>query len=218
MGFFNATKASLPARERALPGRPEAIALPQTHFVNGNPLNVVPPGFEVLDVGMGCFWGVERKFWQLPGVYSTYVGYQGGYTPNASYKEVCSGMTGHTEVARIVYDPSKVSIEDLLRVFWENHDPTQGMRQGNDSGTQYRSAIFWHTPAQRDAAIASREAYQAKLRESGYGDITTEIREAPEFYPAEEYHQQYLAKNPEGYCGVGGTGVACPIGVAVKPS
>ena len=195
-----------------------AIALPATHFVNGMPLGTVPPGHEVLDVGMGCFWGVERKFWQVPGVYSTWVGYQGGTTPNPSYREVCGGGTGHAETVRIVYDPNKVSVDALLKVFWENHDPTQGMRQGNDVGSQYRSAIYWHTPSQRDAALASREVYQATLRENGYGAITTEIGEAPELYPAEEYHQQYLAKNPQGYCGVGGTGVACPIGLKVKAS
>lgn len=209
-------KAQMPERDRALPGRNETMPLPETHFVTGRPLNVVPPGHEVLDLAMGCFWGVERKFWSVPGVYSTAVGYAGGYTPNPTYKEVCTGMTGHTEVVRLVYDPAKVTIEKLLQVFWENHDPTQGMRQGNDVGTQYRSAIFWHTPAQRDAAEASRLAYQEQLGRSGYGAITTEIAEAGPLYYAEDYHQQYLAKNPEGYCGIGGTGVACPIGLPLN--
>lgn len=185
------------------------MSLPSTHFVNGNPLGTVPPGHAILDVGMGCFWGVERKFWQLPGVYSTWVGYQGGTLPNPTYKQVCGGDTGHAETVRIVYDPRRIGIDDLLEVFWENHDPTQGNRQGNDIGTQYRSVIFWHTPEQRDAALASREAYQGQLRKNGYGAITTEITQAPELYPAEDYHQQYLAKNPDGYCGVGGTGITC---------
>jgi peptide-methionine (S)-S-oxide reductase len=167
--------------------------------------------------GMGCFWGAEKKFWQLPGVYSTQVGYAGGSTPNPTYREVCSGQTGHTEVVRVVFDPAKVSYEDLLRTFWENHDPTQGMRQGNDVGTQYRSAIYVTDEAQRAAAEASRDAYQAKLKDAGYGAVTTELAPAGPFYFAEDYHQQYLAKNPDGYCGLGGTGVSCPVGV-VKSS
>ena len=206
-------KPRMPERNRALPGRSESMPLPATHFVTGRPLNVVPPGHEVIDFAMGCFWGVERKFWSIPGVFSTAVGYAGGFTPNATYKEVCSGMTGHTEVVRVIYDPTKVSIDQLLRTFWENHDPTQGMRQGNDVGTQYRSAIYWHTAAQREAAEASREVYEAELKAAGHGSITTEIAEAGPLYYAEDYHQQYLAKNPDGYCGVGGTGVACPIGL-----
>lgn len=209
-------KPSMPDRDRALPGRPEAVALPETHFVTGRQLGVVPPGHEVIDFAMGCFWGVERKFWSIPGVFSTAVGYQGGFTPNASYKEVCTGMTGHTEVVRVVYDPSKVAIEALLKTFWENHDPTQGMRQGNDVGTQYRSAIYTHSPAQREAADRTRALYQAQLTTAGYGAITTEIAEAGPLYYAEDYHQQYLAKNPDGYCGVGGTGVACPVGLKVN--
>lgn len=186
-----------------------------THFVNGAPL--VPPfpvGSELATFGMGCFWGAERKFWELPGVLSTMVGYAGGLTPNPTYREVCSGRTGHTEVVQVVFDPKKVSYEQLLKVFWENHDPTQGMRQGNDTGTQYRSAVYTHSDAQARAAAASREAYQAVLDKSGYGPITTEIRPAPDFFYAEEYHQQYLAKNPDGYCGIGGTGVSCPVGLA----
>jgi peptide-methionine (S)-S-oxide reductase len=206
-------KPRMPERDRALPGRSESMPLPATHFVTGRPLNVVPPGHEVIDFAMGCFWGVERKFWSIPGVFSTAVGYAGGFTPNATYKEVCSGMTGHTEVVRVIYDPTKVSIDQLLRTFWENHDPTQGMRQGNDVGTQYRSAIYWHTAAQREAAETSREVYEAELKAAGHGSITTEIAEAGPLYYAEDYHQQYLAKNPDGYCGVGGTGVACPIGL-----
>lgn len=186
-----------------------------THFVNGAPL--VPPfpvGSELATFGMGCFWGAERKFWELPGVLSTMVGYAGGLTPNPTYREVCSGRTGHTEVVQVVFDPKKVSYEQLLKVFWENHDPTQGMRQGNDTGTQYRSAVYTHSDAQARAAAASRDAYQAVLDKSGYGPITTEIRPAPDFFYAEEYHQQYLAKNPDGYCGIGGTGVSCPVGLA----
>lgn len=209
-------KPRMPDRDRALPGRPEAIALPETHFVTGRPLGVVPAGHEVIDFAMGCFWGVERKFWSVPGVFSTAVGYQGGFTENASYKEVCTGMTGHTEVVRVVYDPSKVSIDALLKIFWENHDPTQGMRQGNDVGTQYRSAIYTHSPAQREAADRTRALYQSQLAASGYGEITTEIAEAGPLYYAEDYHQQYLAKNPDGYCGIGGTGVACPVGLKVN--
>ena len=190
------------------------MPVPATHFVNGN--RIVPPfaaGLEQAVFGMGCFWGAERLFWQTPGVYSTAVGYAGGYTPNATYKEVCSGMTGHTEVVLVVFDPATVSYDVLLKIFWENHDPTQGMRQGNDTGTQYRSAIYTLSPDQQQAAEASREAYQDRLTAAGYGRVTTEITATPPFYYAEEYHQQYLAKNPGGYCGIGGTGVSCPAGV-----
>jgi len=215
MAIF-ATKPRLPRPEQALPGRAERVAVPPEHFVLGTPL--VPPwpdGFEDAVFAMGCFWGAERKFWTAPGVYSTAVGYAGGATPNPSYREVCSGMTGHTEVVRVVFDPAKTSYAALLRIFWENHDPTQGMRQGNDTGTQYRSAIYATTPAQLQVARASCEAFQKELERAGYGAITTEIRESPEYYYAEDHHQQYLAKNPDGYCGMGGTGVACAIGVDV---
>jgi peptide-methionine (S)-S-oxide reductase len=207
----------MPNAEQALPGRSEKIPVPDVHYVNGARLEPpFPAGLEQAVFGMGCFWGAERKFWQAPGVYSTAVGYAGGFTPNPSYREVCSGMTGHTEVVLVVFDPRETSYEEMLRIFWENHDPTQGMRQGNDAGTQYRSAVYAYGPGQLRAAEASRDTYQEKLRAAGYGAITTEIREAPEFYYAEDYHQQYLAKNPHGYCGIGGTGVACPVGVAVK--
>jgi peptide-methionine (S)-S-oxide reductase len=207
---------TLPTPAEALPGRPQPIAVPERHFVNGN--RIVPPfpeGTELADFGLGCFWGAEKAFWKVPGVYATAVGYQGGATPNPTYGEVCTGRTGHAEVVRVVYEPAKVRYEDLLRVFWESHDPTEGMRQGNDVGTQYRSAIYVYSPAQRRAAEAAREAYAKALRERGFGPITTEIRDAPPFYYAEEYHQQYLAKNPDGYCGLGGTGVSCPIGTGV---
>jgi peptide-methionine (S)-S-oxide reductase len=213
--FASSTKSRLPNAAEALPGRTERMEVPATHFVNGATL--VPPfpvGSEVATFGMGCFWGAERKFWELPGVLSTMVGYAGGLTPNPTYREVCSGRTGHAEVVQVVFDPKKVSYEELLRVFWENHDPTQGMRQGNDTGTQYRSAVYTHSEAQARAAAASREAYQAVLEKEGYGPITTEIRLAPDFFYAEEYHQQYLAKNPGGYCGIGGTGLSCPVGIA----
>ena len=190
------------------------MSVPARHFVNGNPLVPPFPGMEVAVFGLGCFWGAERKFWEKPGVFTTAVGYAGGYTPNPTYKEVCSGQTGHNEVVLVVYDPKVVRYEDLLATFWENHDPTQGMRQGNDVGTQYRSGIYVHGEAQRKAAEASREAYQKAISAAGHGKITTEIIDAPEFYYAEDYHQQYLAKNPDGYCGIGGTGVACPIGLA----
>jgi peptide-methionine (S)-S-oxide reductase len=191
------------------------MPVPSTHFVNGAPLEPpFPEGTELGLFGMGCFWGAERRFWEMPGVASTSVGYAGGYTPNPTYEETCSGRTGHAEVVRVVFDPTRVSYEELLRAFWEGHDPTQGMRQGNDLGTQYRSAIYTHGEAQLDLAVASREAYQKALDASGHGTITTEIRDAPEYYYAEEYHQQYLAKNPGGYCGLGGTGVACPTGLA----
>jgi len=212
--FSGATSLRLPRPEQALPGRDAVMPVPATHFVNGHPL--VPPfpaGLEQLVVGMGCFWGAERKFWQAPGVYTTAVGYAGGYTKNASYKEVCSGMTGHTEVVLVVFDPAVTSLDAMLKVFWENHDPTQGMRQGNDAGTQYRSAIYCSSPAQAAAAQASRDAYQDRLNAAGFGPITTEIAEGTPFYYAEEYHQQYLAKNPHGYCGIGGTGVTCQIGL-----
>ena len=204
----------MPRPDQALPGHAEVMDVPDAHFVNGNRItSPFPAGLEQAVFGMGCFWGAERKFWQAPGVYSTAVGYAGGYTPNATYREVCSGMTGHTEVVLVVFDPKLTSYDEMLRIFWENHDPTQGMQQGNDVGTQYRSAIYTTTPDQKKAADASRAAYQDRLTASGYGRITTEIAEAPPFYYAEDYHQQYLAKNPNGYCGIGGTGVTCPIGV-----
>jgi peptide-methionine (S)-S-oxide reductase len=214
MALFSSLKLRLPNPDQALPGRAEPMPVPETHFVNGN--RIVPPfpaGLEQAVFAMGCFWGAERKFWQAPGVYSTAVGYAGGYTPNATYREVCSGMTGHTEVVLVVFDPKATSYDAMLKVFWENHDPTQGMRQGNDVGTQYRSAIYAHSPAQQRAAEASREMFQDRLTAAGLGRITTEIAEAPPFYYAEDYHQQYLAKNPDGYCGIGGTGVTCPVGI-----
>jgi peptide-methionine (S)-S-oxide reductase len=192
------------------------MSVPPRHFVNGARLEPpFPAGSERALFAMGCFWGAERKFWQLPGVHTTAVGYAAGFTPNPTYREVCSGMTGHAEVVLVVFDPAAVGYDDLLRVFWENHDPTQGMRQGNDIGTQYRSGIYYFSDDQRRAAEASRDAYQRAIRAAGYGPITTEILSAPEFYYAEEYHQQYLAKNPGGYCGLGGTGVACPTGLVV---
>ena len=212
--FSSPMKLRVPPREQALPGRAEAMPVSDTHVVNGN--RITPPfpaGLETAVFGMGCFWGAERKFWEAPGVYSTAVGYAGGSTPNATYREVCSGMTGHTEVVLVVFDPKATSFDALLKIFWENHDPTQGMRQGNDVGTQYRSAIYTYSPEQLRAAETSRDAYQERLQASGYPPITTEIAGAPPFYYAEEYHQQYLAKNPDGYCGLGGTGVSCPIGV-----
>lgn len=204
----------IPSAEQALPGRAEKIPVPTKHFVNGNPLEPpFPAGLETAYFGMGCFWGAERKFWQTKGVFSTAVGYAAGSTENPTYREVCSGQTGHGEVVQVVFDPKLLPYEELLRLFWENHDPTQGMRQGNDTGTQYRSGIYAVTPEQRRAALASKEAYQKLLLQAGHGAITTEILDAPVFFYAEEYHQQYLAKNPDGYCGIGGTGVACPIGV-----
>jgi peptide-methionine (S)-S-oxide reductase len=210
----NALKLRMPRPEDALRGRAEPMPVPDKHFVNGHRLTPpFPAGLEQAVFGMGCFWGAERKFWTAPGVYTTAVGYAGGYTPNPSYKEVCSGMTGHTEVVLVVFDPKQTSYDAMLKIFWENHDPTQGMRQGNDAGTQYRSAIYCHTPEQTRAAGASRDAFQARLSAAGYGPITTEIADAPPFYYADDYHQQYLAKNPDGYCGLGGTGVSCPIGV-----
>ena len=215
--FMFGKKARMPARDEALPGRTEEMPVPARHYVNGNPLKEpFPPGMELAQLGLGCFWGAERKFWETAGVYSTAVGYGGGYTPNATYEEVCSGLTGHTELVLVVFDPSVLSYEALLRIFWEAHDPTQGMRQGNDVGTQYRSAIYTYSDAQRDAALRSRDAYQQSLNKAGFGPITTEIAAAGPFYYAEEYHQQYLAKNPGGYCGLGGTGVACQTGLEVK--
>ena len=208
-----ARRISMPTREDALPGRAEPMKVPASHHVNGAPLTPpFPPGTARALFAMGCFWGAERKFWQTPGVVSTAVGYAGGVTPNPTYQEVCSGGTGHAETVLVVYDPEHVSYEQLLKVFWENHDPTQGMRQGNDIGTQYRSAIFYADETQRAAAEASRDAYQRRLTEEGYDRITTEIAPAPEFFYAEHYHQQYLAKNPGGYCGLGGTGVSCAVG------
>ncbi|MBV8681467.1 MAG: peptide-methionine (S)-S-oxide reductase MsrA [Caulobacteraceae bacterium] len=203
--------------DRALSGRSQAIPTAEDSFVNQRPLKgPYTEGLEIADFAMGCFWGVERKFWQLPGVWVTAVGYMGGHTPNPTYEEVCSGMTGHAEAVRVVFDPRQVSYDDLLKAFWEGHDPTQGMRQGNDLGTQYRSAIYTHDAAQAEAAEKSKAAYEKALDAAGMGSITTEIRPAGEFYFAEDYHQQYLAKNPNGYCGVGGTGVVCPIGVGVE--
>lgn len=214
MGFA-ADKLRMPTREEALPGRTDPIVVSAKHIVLGSPMRgPFPDGMKQATFGMGCFWGAEKKLWQLPGVYSTQVGYAAGHTPHPSYREVCSGRTGHNEVVRVIYDPTKTSYEELLKTFWENHDPTQGMRQGNDQGTQYRSGIYVYDAEQRAAAEASRDAYQKKLAEAGYGKITTEILDAPEFYYAEDYHQQYLAKNPDGYCGLGGTGVSCPVGVA----
>jgi peptide-methionine (S)-S-oxide reductase len=204
----------MPRREEALPGRSQRMPVAKKHLVLETPMEPpFPAGIQLATFGMGCFWGAERKFWQTGGVYSTQVGYAGGFTPNPTYEEVCSGRTGHTEVVRVAFDPAKISYEQLLKVFWENHDPTQGMRQGNDIGTQYRSAIYTYDDAQRAAAEASREMFQKKLGDAGYGRISTEIAAAPEFYYAEDYHQQYLAKNPGGYCGLGGTGVSCPIGL-----
>ena len=207
-------KLRLPTPDQAVPGRSEAMAVPEAHFVNGHRLAPpFPAGLEQAVFGMGCFWGAERKFWQAPGVYSTAVGYAGGYTPNPTYREVCSGMTGHTEAVLVVFDPSVTSYEAILRLFWENHDPTQGMRQGNDAGTQYRSAIYATTPDQLQAVEASRAVFQDRLTAAGFGRITTEILPAQPFYYAEAYHQQYLAKKPDGYCGIGGTGVTCPAGI-----
>ncbi len=199
----------------ALPGRTERMRVPAKHFVNGAPLvGPWPAGVDTLVVGMGCFWGAERKFWQAAGVYSTSVGYAGGYTANPTYEETCSGLTGHTEVVMVAFDTARTTLEEMLRVFWENHDPTQGMRQGNDVGTQYRSAIYFANDAQRAAAESSRSAFQAELTKAGYGEITTEIAQLRDYFYAEEYHQQYLGKNPNGYCGLGGTGVSCPVGTA----
>ena len=208
------SKSEMLPADATLPGRDAPIPTAETHHVFGTPLsNAVPEGMAEAMFGMGCFWGVERMFWKVPGVHMTLVGYAGGETENPTYQEVCSGRTNHNEVVRVIYDPSEVSYEDLLRVFWEGHDPTQGMRQGNDRGTQYRSGIYTYTPEQKAAAEASRTAMEPRLREAGYGAVTTEIVEAPAFYHAEDYHQQYLSKNPGGYCGLGGTGVTCPVGV-----
>jgi peptide-methionine (S)-S-oxide reductase len=207
-------KRDIPASGQALPGRSAVMPVPEKHFVTGQSLKPpIPEGMQQAIFAMGCFWGAERKFWETPGVYTTAVGYAGGETPNPTYEEACSGGTGHTEAVWVVYDPKRVSYEELLRIFWESHDPTQGMRQGNDVGTQYRSAIYTYSDAQREAAERTRERFQQALTKSGHGAITTEIREAPPFYYAESYHQQYLAKNPGGYCGIGGTGVTCPAGV-----
>ena len=216
MALFARRKLEIPEPHEALPGRDRAMPVPARHEVLDTPLTPpFPDNMQQVVVGMGCFWGAERKFWEAPGVYTTAVGYAGGHTPNPTYEEVCSGMTGHTEVVLVVFDPAKISFEQILKVFWESHDPTQGMRQGNDVGTQYRSAIFTTTPEQLKAAETSREMFGTRLREAGYGEITTELRDAPPFYYAEDYHQQYLAptKNPNGYCGLGGTGVSCPVGV-----
>ncbi len=215
--LFTRKKVELPDRASALPGRDTPIDPGDSHLVLGTPLKPpFPDGYRQIVVGMGCFWGAERMFWQAPGVYTTAVGYAGGLTPNPTYQEVCSGGTGHAEVVLAVFDPAATSYDELLKIFWEGHDPTQGMRQGNDVGTQYRSAIYWQDEAQRDAALASRERFQSELSRSAYGEITTEIAGAGPFYYAEPYHQQYLAANPNGYCGLGGTGVSCPIGTGVQ--
>jgi len=215
-GFAKRLKSLLPA-DRTIAGRADRMEVPAKHFVNGNRMEApFPAGMQLAQFGMGCFWGAERKFWELPGVYSTAVGYAGGETRNPTYEEVCSGFTNHTEAVLVVFDPKKISYETLLKTFWESHDPTQGMRQGNDAGTQYRSAIYTYGEEQAKAALVSKEMFQAELKKKGYGTITTEIRAAPEFYYAEDYHQQYLAKNPGGYCGLGGTGVSCPVGVLAK--
>ncbi|MFN4129696.1 MAG: peptide-methionine (S)-S-oxide reductase MsrA [Paracoccaceae bacterium] len=217
MFFMNRAKSQTVDPKDALPGRAEPLATAQTHFISGLPLkSPVPEGMAEAMFGMGCFWGVERKFWQVPGVWLTMVGYAAGYTPNPTYKETCTQLTGHNEVVRMIYDPAEVSYAQLLKLFWEGHDPTQGMRQGNDVGSTYRSGIYTYTDAQAEAAEASRAVYQAALKAAGRGAITTEILPAPTFYFAEEYHQQYLEKNPNGYCGIGGTGVTCPIGTGVS--
>jgi peptide-methionine (S)-S-oxide reductase len=216
MFFSRFDKSSLPTREQALPGRSEPLPVPDRHAVLGTPLKgPFPAGTEMAIFGLGCFWGAERLFWQAEGVYTTAVGYASGSTPNPTYREVCSGGTGHNEVVLVIYDPQRVSYADLLRIFWESHDPTQGMRQGNDVGTQYRSGIYTSSEEQQREALATRAAYQEELARAGHGTITTEVLPAPEFYYAEDYHQQYLEKNPGGYCGIGGTGVSCPIGLAV---
>jgi peptide-methionine (S)-S-oxide reductase len=216
MFLIDRRKMQMVRPEEALPGRPQPIPTAETHFLSGLPLkSPVPEGMQEAMFGMGCFWGVERKFWALPGVWLTMVGYAGGFTPNPTYKETCTQETGHNEVVRVIFDPAQVSYEALLKLFWENHDPTQGMRQGNDIGSTYRSGIYTFTPAQEAAAISSKVVFQAALTAAGRGTITTEILPAPVFYFAEDYHQQYLAKNPDGYCGIGGTGVTCPIGTGV---
>jgi peptide-methionine (S)-S-oxide reductase len=217
--FLFREKTKMIDPERALPGRTERMPVPERHFVLGTPLEPpFPEGFQQAVFGMGCFWGAERVFWEAPGVYTTAVGYAGGFTPNPTYEEVCSGSTGHTEAVLVVFDPSKTSYEEMLRLFWENHDPTQGMRQGNDAGTQYRSAIYYADDAQHEAVEASKRLFNDRLAQAGYGDITTEVAPAGDFYYAEDYHQQYLAKNPNGYCGLGGTGVSCPVGLAAGGS
>jgi peptide-methionine (S)-S-oxide reductase len=218
--WFASKQKIMPSQEEALPGRSQPLRAPERHAVNGRPIAPpYPEGLEVATFALGCFWGAERKFWTLPGVWSTAVGYAGGYTQNPTYEEVCSGRTGHAEAVLVVFDPKQVGYRQLLKVFWESHDPTQGMRQGNDVGTQYRSAIYVHSAEQRRLAEASRDAFQTQLTRAGYGPITTEIAETGQFYFAEEYHQQYLAKNPGGYCGLGGTGVACPSSVeAASPA
>ncbi len=215
MGLFTSRKKQMPQPSEALPGRAEEIPTAERHHVNKAPLKgPYPEGYEKAVFGLGCFWGAEKAFWKIPGVYVTAVGYAGGYTPNPTYQEVCSGRTGHNEVVLVVYDPKRISYDDLLKAFWEGHDPTQGMRQGNDVGTQYRSGIYTFSPEQKRKAEASKAAYEAALKDRGYGPVTTEIVDAPDFYFAEDYHQQYLAKNPAGYCGLGGTGVSCPAGIA----
>ncbi|NND04006.1 MAG: peptide-methionine (S)-S-oxide reductase MsrA [Acidimicrobiia bacterium] len=212
--MFLRKKTEMPDASAALPGRAEALEVPDLHYVNGNRIQPpFPEGMDTAIVGMGCFWGAERLFWQLDGVYATSVGYAGGITPNPTYEETCSGMTGHTEAVMVVFDPDKISYEEILAVFWNEHDPTQGMRQGNDRGTQYRSAIYWNSEAQEKSALATRDAVQEQLTAMGYGEITTEIAQAGPYYFAEGYHQQYLAKNPNGYCGISGTGVSCPTGI-----
>jgi peptide-methionine (S)-S-oxide reductase len=217
MFLFDKAKTTLVDPADALPGRDEPIAVPERHEVLGNPLTPPwPEGFQQIVVGMGCFWGAERVFWKADGVWTTAVGYAGGYTPNPSYEEVCSARTGHAEVVLAVFDPAVTSYDEMLRLFWENHDPTQGMRQGNDVGTQYRSAIYVGSDAEREAAERSRDVFAERLRAAGYGEISTEIAPLRDFYYAEDYHQQYLAKNPFGYCGLGGTGVSCPIGTGVQ--
>lgn len=213
--FWNRDKIQMITADKALAGRDQKMAVPSTHHVLETAMEApFPSGHQLAMFGMGCFWGGERKFWEAKGVYSTAVGYAGGYTPNPTYQEVCSGLTGHAEVIRVVLDPETTSYELLLKIFWENHDPTQGMRQGNDAGTQYRSALYWYSPAQQSLAQSSLQAFGQQLLEAGFGEITSESREAPEFYYAEDYHQQYLAKNPAGYCGMAGTGLSCPVGVA----
>jgi peptide-methionine (S)-S-oxide reductase len=215
--IFSRKPDTLPTADEALPGRPEPIRTAETHFVNGRPLKgPYPDGMQQAQFAMGCYWGVERIFWNIPGVWVTAVGNAGGITPNPTYEEVCSGRTGHAEAVLVVFDPKQVSYDDLLKAFWEGHDPTQGMRQGNDRGTQYRSAIYTYDEAQREAALRTKAAYEQALKARGYGPVTTEIKPAGEFYFAEDYHQQYLAKNPGGYCGIGGTGVTCPVGVGVE--
>jgi peptide-methionine (S)-S-oxide reductase len=216
--FWNSRQPKMPTPDQSLPGRADAMPVPEAHYVNGRKLTPpYPDGLEVAEFAFGCFWGAEKDFWETPGVYVTAVGYAGGSTPNANYREVCTGQTGHAEAVRVVFDPKQVSYDQLLKVFWEQHDPTQGMRQGNDVGTQYRSAIYTYGEEQRKAAEASRDAYQERLTAAGYGQITTEIREAPEFYFAEDYHQQYLARNPNGYCPIHATGVKLPDDFKVTP-